>query len=76
MNPSVHGHVLTVVLTASSWTHNLTYYLVYFLYLRTFDPEEADFFFVPVLVNCLIYPVFGYADHPWYNGPVCEYKFL
>jgi hypothetical protein len=36
---------------------------------RTFDPEEADFFYVPVYMACLIYPVTGYADFPWFPGP-------
>eukprot|EP00798_Chlamydomonas_sp_ICE-L_P006523 gene6523-3163_t len=36
---------------------------------RTFDPNEADYFFVPVLTTCLIFPVFAWADQPWYYGP-------
>ncbi|KAG2444184.1 hypothetical protein HYH02_009122 [Chlamydomonas schloesseri] len=31
---------------------------------RTFDPEEADFFYVPVYTSCLIWPVLNYADFP------------
>ena len=37
---------------------------------RTFDPEEADFFYVPVYVNTLTWPVFAWADGPWYGGLV------
>ncbi|KAL4447245.1 hypothetical protein ABPG77_007278 [Micractinium sp. CCAP 211/92] len=29
---------------------------------RTLDPEEADYFYVPVLVSCFIYPVRDTAD--------------
>ncbi|KAG1665161.1 hypothetical protein FOA52_005542 [Chlamydomonas sp. UWO 241] len=36
---------------------------------RTFDPDEADFFYVPVDSSCFMYPVFAYADFPWYHGP-------
>ena len=42
---------------------------------RTFDPEEADFFYVPVYVTCLMYPVLGWADFPYYYAPTgtfCE----
>ena len=37
---------------------------------RTFDPEEADFFYVPVYITCLIFPVLGWADFPFYHAPV------
>lgn len=33
---------------------------------RTFDPEEADFFFVPLYVTCFFWPIIGWADHPWW----------
>ncbi|GLI62946.1 hypothetical protein VaNZ11_005800 [Volvox africanus] len=36
---------------------------------RTFDPEEADFFYVPVYVSCFFWPVMGWADHPWWYTP-------
>ena len=40
---------------------------------RTFDPEEADFFYVPAYVGCYAWPVHGFADFPfWYvynSGP-------
>jgi hypothetical protein len=43
-----------------------------FLPCRTFDPEEADFFYVPVYTSCLIHPVVGYAEEPAFpvNGGV------
>ncbi|MEW5305094.1 MAG: hypothetical protein WDW36_007657 [Sanguina aurantia] len=37
---------------------------------RTFDPEEADFFYIPTFLSCWLSPVFGWADFPWYNGPI------
>ncbi|KAI8474753.1 MAG: exostosin-like glycosyltransferase [Monoraphidium minutum] len=33
---------------------------------RTLDPEEADFFYVPLLATCWMHPVSGWADHPWW----------
>ncbi len=39
---------------------------------RTFDPEEADFFYVPVYVACLMWPVLGFADFPYYHAPVFQ----
>eukprot|EP00884_Botryococcus_braunii_P008777 jgi/Botrbrau1/17900/Bobra.50_1s0001.1 len=36
---------------------------------RTLDPEEADFFYVPLYTSCFIHPVFSWADFPWYYGP-------
>ncbi|KAG2501892.1 hypothetical protein HYH03_000390 [Edaphochlamys debaryana] len=36
---------------------------------RTFDPEEADFFYVPMYITCYFWPVMGYADFPWWHGP-------
>jgi hypothetical protein len=35
---------------------------------RTLDPEEADFFYVPVYTSCWMHPVYGWADHPWWYG--------
>jgi len=34
---------------------------------RTFDPEEADFFYVPVYSACYILPVHAFADRPWFH---------
>ncbi len=39
---------------------------------RTLDPEEADFFFMPVYTSCFLHPVWGYVDHPWYYGPTID----
>ena len=36
---------------------------------RTLDPEEADFFYVPVYTSCFMHPVHGWADAPWFYGP-------
>ncbi|KAG1664535.1 hypothetical protein FOA52_013002 [Chlamydomonas sp. UWO 241] len=36
---------------------------------RTFDPEEADFFYVPQYSSCYFYPIFGWADWPWFAAP-------
>jgi hypothetical protein len=33
---------------------------------RTFDPEEADFFYVPIYSSCYAHPVHGYLDGPWW----------
>ena len=40
---------------------------------RTLDPEQADFFYVPVYTSCFFHPVLGWADFPyWYgNGGGC-----
>ncbi|GAX80495.1 hypothetical protein CEUSTIGMA_g7933.t1 [Chlamydomonas eustigma] len=37
---------------------------------RTFDPEKADYFYVPVYYTCLIHPIYSQADMPWYPGPL------
>ncbi|KAK2080891.1 hypothetical protein QBZ16_000745 [Prototheca wickerhamii] len=37
---------------------------------RTLDPEEADFFYVPVYTNMVIIPVTGWTDGPYYYSPV------
>ncbi len=39
---------------------------------RTFDPEAADFFYVPVYGTCMIFPVHCYADGPWFHVPSGE----
>ncbi|KXZ54467.1 hypothetical protein GPECTOR_4g532 [Gonium pectorale] len=36
---------------------------------RTFDPEQADFFYVPVYSSCFIFPIHCYADGPWWHAP-------
>ncbi|GFR52399.1 hypothetical protein Agub_g14911 [Astrephomene gubernaculifera] len=36
---------------------------------RTFDPEEADYFYVPMYITCFMWPVLGWADHPWWHAP-------
>ena len=43
---------------------------------RTFDPDEADYFYVPVYYTCLMYPIYSTADHPWYPGPLSEWATL
>ncbi len=35
---------------------------------RTLNWEEADFFYMPLYVNLLVWPVFGWADGPWWGG--------
>ncbi|RMZ55166.1 hypothetical protein APUTEX25_005444 [Auxenochlorella protothecoides] len=37
---------------------------------RTLDPEEADFFYVPVYTSCLIMPVQNFGDGPYYHSPL------
>lgn len=34
---------------------------------RTLDPEEADFFYAPVYAGCYAWPIYGWADFPWYT---------
>ncbi|GLI69588.1 hypothetical protein VaNZ11_014247 [Volvox africanus] len=34
---------------------------------RTFDPEEADFFYVPYYGTCMIWPVLHWADFPYFH---------
>ncbi|PNH01020.1 putative beta-1,4-xylosyltransferase IRX10L, partial [Tetrabaena socialis] len=36
---------------------------------RTFDPEEADFFYVPVYYTCFMWPINGWADMPFWGPP-------
>ncbi|KXZ54698.1 hypothetical protein GPECTOR_4g766 [Gonium pectorale] len=43
---------------------------------RTFDPEEADFFYVPMYLTCLMWPVLGWADHPWYYAPLVKFRYF
>ena len=35
---------------------------------RTLDIEEADLLYVPVYVNMLVWPVYGWADGPWWHS--------
>jgi hypothetical protein len=35
---------------------------------RTLDPEEADFFYIPVYPSCNAHPVLGFSDFPWFHG--------
>ena len=58
------------------WTYSIESALhEYFLQSphRTLDPEQADFFYVPVYTSCFFHPVLGWADYPyWYgNGGGC-----
>ncbi|KAG1658531.1 hypothetical protein FOA52_008417 [Chlamydomonas sp. UWO 241] len=41
---------------------------------RTFDPDEADFFYVPVYITCMMWPVLGWADHPFFYAPVHDIR--
>jgi hypothetical protein len=34
---------------------------------RTLNPEEADFFYVPVYASCFMEAVAGWADAPWWK---------
>lgn len=36
---------------------------------RTLDPEEADFFYMPMYTACLQFPIAGFLDHPWFHTP-------
>ncbi|KAL4419203.1 hypothetical protein ABPG77_000597 [Micractinium sp. CCAP 211/92] len=35
---------------------------------RTLDPEEADYFYLPVYTTCFIFPVLGANDFPYFHG--------
>ena len=37
--------------------------------LRTFDPEEADFFYVPIYSSCFAHPIYGFHEAPWWYAP-------
>lgn len=39
---------------------------------RTFDAEEADYFFVSPAVTCLMHPIYSWADTPYWHGPISE----
>ena len=36
---------------------------------RTYNASEADFFYVPVYLACMMWPVLGWADYPWFYAP-------
>ncbi|EFJ49814.1 acetylglucosaminyltransferase [Volvox carteri f. nagariensis] len=42
---------------------------------RTFDPEEADFFYVPVYYTCWMWPINGWADMPFYGAPTSWHRY-
>ena len=47
---------------------------------RTLDPEEADFFYIPVYAACYIHPIHGTKylvrlPHTWFQSLVIEIKF-
>ncbi|KAG2493469.1 hypothetical protein HYH03_008286 [Edaphochlamys debaryana] len=42
---------------------------------RTFDPEEADYFYVPVYFTCWTWPVNGYADMPFWGAPTTAHRY-
>ena len=35
---------------------------------RTFDPEEADYFYVPIYTSCLMWPIYGWGGPPLVVG--------
>ncbi|EFN55367.1 hypothetical protein CHLNCDRAFT_52572 [Chlorella variabilis] len=35
---------------------------------RTLDPEEADYFYIPVYSSCYMYPIHGFADTPFFHA--------
>ena len=35
---------------------------------RTLDPDQADFFYVPVYTSCFFHPVLAWADFPFWYG--------
>ncbi|PSC69932.1 exostosin-like glycosyltransferase [Micractinium conductrix] len=35
---------------------------------RTLDPEEADYFYIPVYTSCYIYPIHGFSDSPYFHS--------
>ncbi|KAI3432296.1 hypothetical protein D9Q98_003856 [Chlorella vulgaris] len=35
---------------------------------RTLDPEEADYFYLPIYTSCLIFPVLFSNDSPYFHG--------
>ncbi|GFR45050.1 hypothetical protein Agub_g6421 [Astrephomene gubernaculifera] len=42
---------------------------------RTFDPEEADFFYVPVYYGCFMWPINGWADMPFWGAPTSWHRY-
>lgn len=43
----------------------LVFAMALLLHRRTFDPDEADFFYVPAYTACYINPVYAQTDYPW-----------
>ncbi|PNW76519.1 hypothetical protein CHLRE_11g467660v5 [Chlamydomonas reinhardtii] len=41
---------------------------------RTFDPDEADFFYLPVYYTCWMWPVNGWADTPFWGAPTSWHR--
>ena len=41
---------------------------------RTFDPMEADLFYIPVYMGCYSWPTFGWTWYPFFNptGPTSK----
>ncbi len=58
-----------LVCCCSDWTYMLEPHLHELMLQsphRTLDPDEADFFYVPVYASCYMHPVHGWADYPWF----------
>ena len=57
---------------ASPWTYGIEQ-LMHEMMLqsdhRTFDAEDADFFYVPLYSSCFIFPIHCWADGPWWYAP-------
>ncbi|GLI60030.1 hypothetical protein VaNZ11_002095 [Volvox africanus] len=56
----------------SAWTYGLEVLFHEMLLQsdhRTFDPETADYFYVPMYSSCFIFPLHCYADGPWWHVP-------
>ncbi|KAL4428361.1 hypothetical protein ABPG75_002450 [Micractinium tetrahymenae] len=35
---------------------------------RTLNPEEADYFYIPIYSSCYLYPIHGFNDSPYFHG--------
>ena len=58
--------------TYTRWTYSIESMLhEYFLQSehRVLDPDQADFFYVPVYTSCFMHPIMGWADFPWFYAP-------
>ena len=53
---------------------NLAYkiYRTHLRTCRTFDPSEADYFYVPIYTTCYFWPTLGWADYPLWYTPQSE----